>query len=124
METKYKEWIEKNVEGDGYAQCAEVTLKMQEAFPHLIRKRGFYICPFWGERTHWWLQEEDGTIVDPTARQFTLSNGTGEYKVLERDEDCPTGVCMDCGAHVYRHQTFCSVRCERTYTNYINSGRL
>ena len=46
--------------------CREATAAMVKAFPELRRVRGHYgWCP------HWWCETPDGTVVDPTARQFT-----------------------------------------------------
>ena len=121
----YSDWVENNVK-EAYGRCKEYVEKMHTTFPELSVRRGFYHCPFWGERQHWWLEDEDGQVVDPTAVQFP-SKGAGEYESLNDDEledKVPTGVCMDCGAPVYHGVMFCSERCEMATLNYLNTGRL
>jgi hypothetical protein len=53
------------------AACAEdATLKLV---------RGHYYCPVWRSvEPHWWTERPDGSIYDPTAKQFP-SGGSGVY---------------------------------------------
>jgi hypothetical protein len=46
--------------------------------PTLTLVRGHYLDPIWGEQEHWWCVKPDGTVVDPTAKQFP-SKGNGVY---------------------------------------------
>lgn len=112
----YKKWIETNVKGAGYGECADITVQMQEAFPELLRKRGSYRCPVWGDRTHWWLTTVSGEIVDPTANQFP-SKGNFEYTELSEAEisELPTGVCLECGGPVYNGRDVCSDDCYNAF---------
>jgi hypothetical protein len=68
-------------EADDYAKyrgrCREMSEALCAQDSTLTLVRGHYFCPFWGEQAHWWCQRSDGTIVDPTARQFP-SKGAGE----------------------------------------------
>lgn len=113
----YQDWITANVPGTGYGECAEATTAMVLAFPELRRVRGHYYCLFWGERTHWWCVAPDGSIVDPTAKQFP-SNGIGEY--VEYDgRPLPTGPCANCGDPVYDGGTCCSDECGRQCVAFI-----
>ena len=32
--------------------------------------RGYYHCPIWGKQAHWWAEDKDGKIIDPTVKQF------------------------------------------------------
>ena len=125
MNEQYKAWIEANVPTRelAYGNCFSVTLNMQEAFPELRQVSGFYFDALWGRRTHWWLQTQDGQVVDPTARQFP-TKGSGEYQEVVDTSEIPTGVCKHCGCDVYNHDTFCSERCEAATANYIRSGVL
>jgi hypothetical protein len=108
----YAQWIA-DVAGNGYGQCAEITAQMAEAFPELRRGRGWYYCPYWGERAHWWLVAPNGDIVDPTAAQFP-SGGRGAY--VEYDgRPLPTGPCANCGGPVYDGDTVCSEKCYREF---------
>lgn len=108
---KYHDWIAAHVESDGYAQCAEMTLAMAAAFPELTRVRGYYHCPWWNRRAHWWLTTPSGQIVDPTVAQFP-SRGTGDYVTLDESAAPPTGQCLNCGEDAYQGDTFCSRECE------------
>ena len=116
---KYTVWIAANV-SQAYGACAEMTLKMKEAFPELTRVRGHYYCLVWGERAHWWLATPEGQIVDPTATQFP-SRGIGVYAPWEEGAEEPTGQCPNCGDLCYGGRDLCSDACERSYLSYLNS---
>lgn len=118
MRDIYKDWMTANVT-ESYGQCLEVTEKMAAAFPELRRVRGHYYCPIWGERAHWWLVEECGEIVDPTAEQFP-SKGTGEYVEWDESQAEPTGMCPNCGGHCYDGNYCCSDECGRQYVAFCN----
>jgi hypothetical protein len=117
----YRDWITANVEGDGYGKCAEATQAMAAAFPELRRVRGHYYCSVWGERSHWWLVAEDGSIVDPTAGQFP-SIGLGGYVEWHEGDDEPTGKCANCGGYVYNSATVCSSACHQAMVDYLTTG--
>jgi len=102
----YDKWIKENVPV-ALGKCAEATVAMASAFPELRRVRGWYYCPIWGEREHWYLIGPTG-IVDPTASQFP-SKGNGAYVEFKGPE--PTGQCAGCGAYIYDGSYFC-LRCE------------
>ena len=110
-------WIQENYPDGGYGQCEEATKRMVEAFSHLRRVRGHYHCPIWGERAHWWC-EEDGQIIDPTAGQFP-SKGAGEYVEWDESQPEPTGMCPQCGGHCYDGAGVCSDACAAAYTAYL-----
>ena len=116
MEQKYRTWIEQNVT-ETYGACAEVTEAMAETFPELTRTRGFYVCPAWGSRDHWWLTTLEGDIVDPTAAQFP-SQGKGAYQPLNEGAEEPTGRCMNCGKYVFGGHGACSAECAEKLTEY------
>lgn len=75
--------------------------------------RGYYYCPIWNSNEqHWWTIKSDGTIVDPTSRQFP-SNGHGIYTPF--NGIC---VCEQCGkeiieseAYIDGHHVFCTSTC-------------
>lgn len=116
---RYAEWIKANVSGTGFGDCAKVTAAMAAAFQELRRVRGHYYCFIWGARQHWWLVAGAGEVVDPTCEQFP-SKGRGEYvEFTGKDEDLPTGVCMDCGESTYRGDSFCSKACEIATLGYL-----
>ncbi len=116
MLKKYREWISENVQ-NAYGKCAEVTNEMAVAFPELVRVRGHYYCWVWGERSHWWLVDENGSIVDPTAEQFP-SKGNGEYVQWIDGTPEPTGKCANCGNLVYNGDTCCSEICSAEYVRF------
>jgi len=80
----------------------------------LLVQAGFYECPFWGSRTHWWLIDENGEVFDPTCSQFP-SRGMGEYIPLHE----ASVSCCKCGQYVPTHligywhhnHNVCSDRC-------------
>jgi len=115
---KYEQWIKDNVT-ETYGKCSEVTLRMQKAFPELIRVRGHYYCYAWGEREHWWLTLDE-KIIDPTSSQFP-SKGFGDYIPWDESQPEPTGKCPNCGEYCYEGRTLCSEDCEISYMAYINS---
>lgn len=108
MRSEYLKWIEENVK-ESLGKCAETTLAMNKAFPELRRVRGHYYDAFQGERSHWWLVDEDGVIVDPTKDQFP--DWRGEYVEWGDEEEEPTGRCPNCGEYVYGGKMFCDDNC-------------
>ena len=120
MNTDHRAWIAVHVGNkpeDAYGHCAWATLAMLVAFPDLIRVRGQYVCPIWGERDHWWLTTPEGQIVDPTAAQFP-SRGTGDYVPWIEGTPEPTGMCPNCGENCYDGHTCCSDSCNSAYARY------
>lgn len=111
----YYDWIAEHVKGTGYGRCVETCAAMQEAFPLELREaRGFYHDPVWGRRTHAWLVAADGSIVDPTAKQFPCGGIADLYEEVQQEEmedRIPTGVCQHCGCDVYRGDLHCSPAC-------------
>lgn len=94
-------------------RCKELCIQAMKEDPSLTLVRGHYLCPIWGtEEYHWWTVRPDGTIYDPTARQFP-SNGTGLY--------VPFGgiiQCAQCGkelpeeeAIIHGNYAFCANGC-------------
>jgi hypothetical protein len=120
MKEEYRRWIADNVQGDGYGCCSEVTEAMAAAFPELTRVRGHYYCWVWGERTHWWLEDTENNIVDPTAAQFP-SKGSGTYVPSDETQAEPTGRCPNCGGYVYDGSTCCSENCSIEYAAYCRN---
>jgi len=95
-----------------YGKCYEMSVAAVAADPELTLVRGWYICPIWGERQHWWTTRPDGSIFDPTVEQFP-SKGLGEYVEF-------TGIytCEYCGkevleteAYFVEHHVYCSGAC-------------
>jgi len=79
METDYSKFRGK---------CKEMSESLVEEDPSLRLVRGHYFCPIWNtEEPHWWCESEDGTVVDPTAKQFG-SKGHGIYTEFDGNITC------------------------------------
>lgn len=107
---------------DGYrllaGKCRQICEAIANIDPEWRLVRGYYYCPIWGQRTHWWLVSKDGIIYDPTVAQFP--NPEGEY--VEFDgliacEECGKEmkesdiIAEKDGMHFDGHHAFCSGRC-------------
>jgi hypothetical protein len=128
MLEKYDQWIRQWLRGETFVgACVETTKEMATVFPELRRVRGHYYCPVWGEREHWWLKAEDGSIVDPTVAQFP-SGGLGEYVEWAEGAEEPVGKCANCGGYSYASKggddTVCDDECGRAYVAYLNGAAL
>lgn len=119
MKPVYQKWINDNV-NETYGRCKEISDAMRKAFPELTLVRGFYYCPYWGERQHWWLTDGD-EIVDPTVEQFP-SKGTGHYEPLDESKPQPTGLCPNCGGYCFDGNYCCSEACHNAYAAYCSHG--
>ena len=93
-------------------KCKEMVDELCEQDPTLTPVRGHYICWSWGEQAHWWAVKPDGTIVDPSVKQFPKPH-IGEY--IPFDGIIP---CSQCGTEVHEDVTtfygnygFCSSQC-------------
>lgn len=93
-------------------QCKPLCEAAMVQDPTLTLVRGHYYCPDWGKQTHWWTVRPDGTIHDPSARQFP-SNGIGMYVEFDGRVEC-----SECGkemdeleALVESNYAFCSGAC-------------
>lgn len=106
-------------EADNYCKyrgrCREMSEALVAADPTLTLVRGYYTCPIWGtQEPHWWCKKPDGTIVDPTAKQFP-SAGKGFYEEFDDWFEC-----ADCGkrikeedGHIMGSYIVCSETCAR-----------
>jgi hypothetical protein len=73
-------------------QCRTLSEAAIAEDPTLVPVRGWYFCPIWNvEEQHWWTKRPDGSIYDPSARQFP-SAGAGDYR-----EFTGTFICDECG---------------------------
>ena len=102
MDEKYSKYIAdlKMTYSKAYGNCKPICKQMKEHFPELKRIRGHYYCIVWGERMHWWLQPENGDIIDPTAIQFP-TKGHGVYEPWDETQDEPIGKCPNCGEYIF-----------------------
>ena len=74
-------------------KCKEMSEALCEQDNSLTLARGFYYDPFWGKQPHWWCKRPDGTIVDPTEKQFPSGGIPVFYE--EFNGICE---CSECGA--------------------------
>ena len=103
--------------GSSQAMCGVFTRAFQERFPSLRRIAGYYFCTAsgWSYGEHWWLLDNAGQVIDPTADQFPCQ-GHGRYepyspfkhKVLK-------GKCPCCGRGLYSREGGypCSLPCDQ-----------
>lgn len=95
-------------------KCKEACQELCRVDKTLKMVRGHYYDVMWGSQPHWWCIKLDGTIVDPTARQFP-TKGTGEYTEFN-------GIvtCSECGKEVPENEAtiigngnyaVCSTKC-------------
>lgn len=59
-------------------KCKILSENAVKENPSLTLVRGHYICNVWGSQGHWWTVRPDGSIFDPSVKQFP-SNGSGQY---------------------------------------------
>ena len=85
--------------------------------PTLTLVRGFYHCPLWGKQDHWWTKKPDGTIYDPTVKQFPTGGSGAEYE--EFNGMCE---CAECGkqipedeARIEGRYAFCDSYCNMRF---------
>jgi len=80
MEDKYRDWIDANVDDDGFGLCQEYAELMAGEFPELRAVYGYYNID---DRSfpHCWCVDTDGNVIDPTVEQF----GTGGQYVQKRN---------------------------------------
>lgn len=94
--------------------CKEACEALKAESPQLRLVRGYYECPMWGDRQHWWLEKPDGTIIDPTVKQFpTAGIGASYREYLGEDlscEECGKGV-SEADAVTIGNFVVCSTRC-------------
>lgn len=104
-------------------QCMPWTDKFVAKFPELTKVLGFY-----DGSEHAWCVTPDGVIVDPTIKQFYVTEGDPTlYRVFNPEIDkIYLGKCMECGTEIYGlqargRQEICSDECGDSLTNYFNS---
>jgi hypothetical protein len=95
-------------------KCLEFSEKAVAEDPTLTLVRGHYYCPIWNsEEAHWWTVRPDGTIYDPTAKQFP-SKGMGLYTPFNgviKCEECGVAVKEEEAYGIDTNYRFCSGIC-------------
>lgn len=98
-------------------KCKELCEQAIKEDASLKLVRGFYYCPIWNvEEMHWWTTRPDGSIFDPSAKQFA-SKGHGDYREFDG-----TYKCSECGKSVLEadaqfesNYVFCSDVCHMRF---------
>jgi hypothetical protein len=94
-------------------KCKELCEEAVKADPALRLVRGWYHCPLWGKQAHWWTVKPDGTIVDPTVKQFPTKGVGAEYEEFDGTIDCEycgKNVPLD-KAYRYEQHVYCTYEC-------------
>lgn len=106
---------------NGYKQfrgkCKELSEQLVAQDPTLKLVRGHYYCHAFGKQPHWWCERKDGTIVDPSARQFP-SNGYGVYEPFNGIVECANcgkGMSEDEIRSAESNYVFCSTSCHMRF---------
>ena len=96
-------------------KCREFCEQAILEDPSLKLVRGYYHCPFWGKQEHWWTVREDGSIFDPTVKQFPTAGAMAEYEEFNGMCECAEcGKEFEEGAPESRYESryaFCSGAC-------------
>jgi len=100
-------------------KCKELSEKYIADNPDsgLRLVRGYYHCPLWGKQDHWWVETPNGTIVDPTVKQFPTAGAGAEYEEFNGAVEC-----AECGKELPEEDArfdgryaFCSTRCNMRF---------
>lgn len=125
MKIQYKEWIHQFLYriNDPTGKCRGAVEDMKAHFPELKIEKGYVVHPFIQPDTlikndfhgvpHWWLIDEEGSIVDPTESQFPKPLEYSPYSE-ELHGLLPVGKCMECGDLFYPPKepgNFCDEEC-------------
>lgn len=119
------EWRKKH--GVGVMMCRVASTDLQKAFPHLLLKRGWAHLGF-GKYQHWWCEDRDGTIYDPTSEQWGRPIIHYEEYDLALHGPEPIGKCMNCGAYCFKDsspsQWACTEECQTELEVHYNGERI
>ena len=94
-------------------RCKELCDETIAQDPSLKLVRGFYWCPIWNTKEqHWWTVRPDGTIYDPSKKQFP-SAGMGTYTEFDGIIECAecSKQVEEGEAYFYSRYAFCSSAC-------------
>ena len=132
--------------------CQSACLHGLAAFPNLKLVRGlinqhstelnlvgvedhdivdFFVNGFGIHRPHWWLETDEGYIVEGSWTQFTDPHGSYRAPFVccyhafpeHLKDKLPVGKCPNCGFHIYSDDSFGGVHteCFDEYKRYIES---
>ena len=94
-------------------KCRELAEAAFKADPSLRVVPGYYFCPLWGKQAHWWCEKSDGTVVDPTVKQFPTAGAGAIYKEYDGTIECEycAKVVSEQDAYLEGHHAYCSYTC-------------
>lgn len=93
-------------------KCKEMSEELAAKDPSLRVVRGYYFDAMWGKQGHWWCEDKDGKIIDPTKDQFP-SKGSGQYTEFDgwlNCENCDKRIHED-KAEFHGSYAFCCIGC-------------
>lgn len=98
---------------DYRGKCKEMAEAVCAADPNLRLVRGFYHCPIWGKQPHWWAEKPDGTVIDPSVKQFPTNGQFVEYEEFDGNIQCEYCSKSVAENEAYRHaqHAYCSYEC-------------
>lgn len=98
-------------------KCKQMSEAAIAEDPTLRLVRGHYHCPMWGKQAHWWTVRPDGSIFDPSVRQFPTAGIAAEYEEFDG-----TVECSECGKKGLEadfsfesNYCFCSGKCHMRF---------
>ena len=102
-------------------KCKEMSQAAIAADPSLTLVRGHYFCPMWNtDEPHWWTKRQDGTIYDPSAKQFP-SAGHGIYTPFSGMINCANcnKEIKEEDADIDGNYAFCCYRCHGIFVGIL-----
>jgi hypothetical protein len=98
-------------------KCKEFATALSQGMGYRL-VRGYYHEPIWNTaEPHWWCVDSEGTIHDPTAKQFPSGGIPSFYEEFDG-----TVSCAECGkelreedADIEGNYAFCSLRCHMKF---------
>ena len=94
-------------------KCKELAEQAVIADSTMRLVRGWYWCPLWGKQAHWWCVKPDGTIVDPSVKQFPTGGAGATYEEYDGTIECEycKKVVNENDAYAYAQHRYCSDIC-------------
>lgn len=94
-------------------KCKELAEDECQRDSTLRLVRGWYFCPMWGKQGHWWCEKPDGTVIDPSVRQFPTKGAGAAYEEFDGNIECEyCGVSKpEQEAYRYEQHVYCSYAC-------------